>query len=89
MATMKTPTVQGGYRQDGSVNQGPPQGAFEDRLVARGGQSPLGNALARNVGGGGPGTGRDVYRSGGVMEHGQANPGNPPNRPRSDDVVDP
>jgi hypothetical protein len=70
MATMKTPTVQGSYRKDGSINQGPPQGAFEDRLVARGGQSPLGNALARNVGGGGPGTGRDVYRSGANMTHG-------------------
>jgi hypothetical protein len=89
MAKMKTPTIQGGYRQDGSINQQSPQGAFEDRFVARGGQSILGNAKARDVGGGGPGAGRDVYRSGGVMEHGPANPGSPPNRPRSDDVMDP
>ena len=89
MSVMKTPTIQGGYRKDGSVNQGPSQGPMEDRLVARGGQSILGNAKARDVGGGGPGTGRDVYPSGGVMQHGEPNPGNPPDRPRDDDVMDP
>jgi hypothetical protein len=91
MATMKTPKIQGDYgrHQRGSNDQGPPQGAYEPRVIARGGQSPLGNALARNVNGGGPGTGRDVYRSGAQMSHGSANPGQPPMRPRSDDVMDP
>jgi hypothetical protein len=86
MAKMKTPTIRGSYG-GGSVNQGPPKGPFEDRVVSRGGQSPLGNALARNVGPGGPGAGRDVYPSGSVMTHGPANPGNPPERPRSGDVM--
>ena len=82
---MKTPSIQGSYRS-APVEQGGPKGPFEDRLVATGGQSILGNAKARDVGAGGPGAGRDVYRSGAQMEHGSANPGNPPNRPRSNDV---
>jgi len=87
MSVMKTPTIQGGYRKDGSVNQGPSQGPMEDRLVARGGQSILGNAKARDVGGGGPGTGRDVYRSGGVMTHGPINPGLPQPGRSGEDVM--
>jgi hypothetical protein len=35
----------------------------------------LGNELAGNVGGGGPGTGREVMRSGTQGQHGNANPG--------------
>jgi hypothetical protein len=80
MSTMKKPTVRGNYREDGSVNQGGPKGAFEDRDLTTGGQTPLGNVLARNVGPGGPGAGRDVYRSGSVMTHGEVVGGyeNPP-----------
>jgi len=71
---MKTPKIQGDYRSQ-PINQGPGQGVFEDRVIAKGGQSPLGNMLARNVGGGGPGAGRDVYGSGAQMIHGEVNPG--------------
>jgi hypothetical protein len=71
------------------VNQKGPQGTSEDRVVQRGGfNTELGNRKARDVGGGGPGTGRDVHRSGGQGQYG-SNPGNPPMRPRSDDVMDP
>jgi len=73
------------------INQGPPQGAYEPRVLDRGGainQVPMGNRKARDVQGGGPGAGRDVHRSGGQGQYG-SNPGNPPNRPRSDDVMDP
>jgi hypothetical protein len=37
----------------------------------------LGNSRALNVGGGGPGTGRDVSRSGSQCVHGAVNPGVP------------
>jgi hypothetical protein len=54
-------------------NQGPPQGAFEDRVLQKGGfNTPLGNALARNVGKGGPGSGREVMRSGAQGQRGQS-----------------
>jgi hypothetical protein len=57
------------------INQGPPQGAYEPRVLDRGGeinQVPMGNRKARDVGGGGPGKGYDVYRSGG--QHGLSDP---------------
>ena len=38
---------------------------------------PLGNEVARNVGGGGPGKGREVMRSGAQGVHGPVNPGAP------------
>jgi len=45
-------------------------------------QSPpsvkLGNEVAKNVGGGGPGAGRTVMRSGAQGTHGPVAPGNPP-----------
>jgi hypothetical protein len=61
------------------INQKGPQGSFEDRVLQRGGfNTELGNKKARDVGGGGPGTGRDVHRSGGQGTHGPVAPGNPP-----------
>jgi hypothetical protein len=88
---MKKPTIQGDYGRHprGSNDQGSPKGPVEDRLIARGGQSQLGNAMARNVGRGGPGAGRDVYDCGAQMTHGPINRGLPVERPRSDDVMDP
>ena len=41
-------------------------------------QSELGNKVALNVGGGGPGTGRTIYASGSQCRTGAADPGNPP-----------
>jgi hypothetical protein len=58
----------------------PGRGPFEDRVIDRG-QPPLGNMIARNVAGGGPGVGYTVSKSGPQDMHGPANPGNPPNRP--------
>jgi hypothetical protein len=43
-------------------------------------QVPLGNQLATNVGGGGVGTGRTIYRSGYQSLHGQAAQGSSPTR---------
>jgi hypothetical protein len=44
-------------------------------------QVPMGNAIATNVGKGGPGTARTVMRSGSQMMHGAPAPGNaPPSR---------
>jgi hypothetical protein len=60
------------------INQKGPTGAFEDRVLQRGGfNTPLGNKVARNVAGGGPGAGRDVQRSGSQGTHGSVNPGSP------------
>jgi hypothetical protein len=39
---------------------------------------PLGNAVATNVGRGGPGTGRTIYHTGDQGQHGAVNPGNRP-----------
>lgn len=48
---------------------------------------PLGNEKAKDVGGGGPGTGRTLYGQGGTQSgpsgHGPANPG--PARPKAHD----
>jgi hypothetical protein len=44
-----------------------------------------GNEVALNVGGGGPGKGRQVYRSGQQCTHGATNPGNAPS---SGDVLE-
>jgi hypothetical protein len=41
-------------------------------------QVPLGNQLATNVGGGGPGTGRTLYRTGTQAVHGPVVAGNTP-----------
>ena len=79
---MKNPTIRGDYR-DQPINQGPTRGTFEERVIATGGQTPLGNALARNVGGGGPGAGRDRWDSGAQMTHGDVNPGIPGRKPRA------
>ncbi len=49
------------------INQTSAKGEMEPRVLARGGainQVPMGNAKARDVGGGGPGTGCTVYGSG-------------------------
>jgi hypothetical protein len=43
-----------------------------------GGSEKLGNQVALNVGKGGPGTGREVMRSGSQGQHGPAVRGNPP-----------
>jgi hypothetical protein len=43
-------------------------------------QVPLGNAVALNVGKGGPGTGRKVYAHGTQGTHGPVNPGQSPER---------
>jgi hypothetical protein len=48
------------------INQGGPKGPFEPRVLQQGGfNTELGNRKARDVGGGGPGAGRTVHRSGG------------------------
>jgi hypothetical protein len=39
---------------------------------------PYGNAKALDVGAGGPGTGRTIYKTGSQDQHGQPTPGNPP-----------
>jgi hypothetical protein len=39
--------------------------------------SKLGNEVAKNVNGGGPGAGRTVHKSGAQNQHGPANPGSP------------
>jgi hypothetical protein len=44
----------------------------------QGGNAPLGNAVALNVGKGGPGTGRDVSRSGSQSQYGPAAQGQSP-----------
>jgi hypothetical protein len=41
------------------------------------GATRLGNEVALNVGGGGPGTGRTVHATGGQGTHGPVAPGNP------------
>ena len=66
------PKIRGDYGRHprGSNDQGGPRGISEDRVLDRGGQSPLGNALARNVGLGGPGTGREVSKSGSQDQYG-------------------
>jgi hypothetical protein len=47
-----------------------------ERLEGRQGISvPLGNEVARNVGGGGPGAGRVVMKTGSQSTHGSVNPG--------------
>ncbi len=47
------------------INQKGPVGPVEGRVLQQGGfNTPLGNQVARNVGRGGPGTGRTVYGSG-------------------------
>jgi hypothetical protein len=63
-----------------AVNQGPGVGAYEGRVLLRGdghvNAVPLGNVVARNVGGGGPGTGRNLYgQSGFQSQYGASNPG--------------
>ena len=47
-------------------------------------QVPLGNALATNVGQGGPGAGRNVQLRGAQGQHGPAAPGQP--RPQGQDI---
>jgi hypothetical protein len=45
------------------------------------GSVPLGNAVALNVGRGGPGAGRKLYGQSGMQgQHGTASPGNPPSK---------
>ncbi len=77
-----------------SINQKGPVGPVEGRVLQQGGfNTPLGNAVARNVGRGGPGTGRTVYlpgenQRGGQNQYGAANPGIPePVASRSPDVM--
>jgi hypothetical protein len=48
-------------------------------------ESRFGNEVALNVGGGGPGVGREVFRSGAQGTHGPINPGNP--RPGGGDIL--
>src|SRR5262249_42178126 len=50
------------------------------------GQVPLGNAVATNVGAGGPGTGRTTYASGSQGTHGSVDRGEP--RPAGRDILD-
>jgi hypothetical protein len=45
-------------------------------------ESRFGNEVALNVGGGGPGVGREVFRSGAQGQHGPVNPGNAPAKNR-------
>jgi hypothetical protein len=45
-------------------------------------ETRFGNEVALNVGGGGPGVGREVFRSGGQGTHGPVNPGNAPAKNR-------
>jgi hypothetical protein len=52
------------------------QGAY--RPAGSPGSIPLGNRVALNVQGGGPGKGRDVMRTGSQGTHGQPASGNPP-----------
>lgn len=65
------------------INQGPGQGAYEDCVIQKGGgvnSTPLGNAVARNVGPGGPGKSYVVRDTGQQAQHGASNPG--ASRPR-------
>jgi hypothetical protein len=79
------PKIQGDYARHprGSNDQGSPKGAFSDRVVARGGQSPLGNNefFRRNLNptviqgvatSGGPGVGRETSKSGSNDQYGQS-----------------
>jgi hypothetical protein len=61
-----------GRHARGSNDQGASQAPWEDRVLTRGGQPKLGNVLARNVGGGGPGVGYSVSKSGQQAQHGPA-----------------
>jgi hypothetical protein len=61
-----------GYRGD------PVRGGL--RPAGSPGSVPLGNQVALNVQGGGPGKGRTVYGCGSQDMHGSANPGNAPNK---------
>ncbi len=58
--------------------------AVERMEGGRGTPSELGNARAHAIGTGGPGVGRDVYRTGYQSTHGPVNPGNP--RPKGPDI---
>ena len=49
------------------------------------GNVPLGNTVAKNVGAGGPGAGRNVMHCGSQGVHGSPNPGNP--RPAGRDML--
>ena len=46
--------------------------------IGTGAQVPMGNALATNVGAGGPGKGREIHRSGSQSQHGPVNTGESP-----------
>jgi len=50
----------------------------KDHTGKPGTPSELGNKVALNIGGGGPGTGRTIYASGSQCRTGAADPGNPP-----------
>jgi hypothetical protein len=73
-----TPKIRGGYPK-GPINQGSGRGAFEDPILSRAPQSPLGNAdqfrLATSGANAGPGADRQVSKSGQNDMHGPANPG--------------
>jgi hypothetical protein len=71
------PRMKGEYGKGerGRNDQGPGKDTFEDRVLSRGPQPPLGNMVARDVGGGGPGVGYSVSKSGQQATHGAVNPG--------------
>ena len=57
--------------------KGVPSERIQGARLPAGLSVPLGNEVALNVGGGGPGTGRDVSRSGSQCVQGPVNPGVP------------
>jgi hypothetical protein len=85
---MRNPTQSKAVSPGGASQLGLAMGALKghgnaaERLFqGRAPQSTLGNELAKNVGGGGPGTGRTVHRAGSQMQYGPS-AGTPPAKGR-------
>jgi hypothetical protein len=68
---------QGSHVMSSGINRGDTNYRGEPFFGRDGYKSQLGNSVALNVGGGGPGTGRVVMRSGQQGTHGSTNPGSP------------
>lgn len=75
--------------ETGKVRGNPTEVFYQGRKPAGGpGGVPLGNEIATNVGGGGPGKGRNLWgKSGTNCVTGPVNPGVPENRPRGRDTL--
>jgi hypothetical protein len=76
--TIPAGVAQLGQRQGNHITEkgSTPYGGV-DLFAGTGFKSELGNKLAQNVGEGGPGKGRDIYKTGSQCQTGAVNPGNP------------